>query len=126
MILSLDHLIFGNGRGIRSPFWDNRFYWLSGEVYTYMAGFGAQLHSYQWTHPRAGETRHLCGRDFVPLHSSRRWFRVEVAWSWVGLPKDIDEANAELRQLEKELGSEHYGDGNYNRRDRLFNRKAAA
>lgn len=113
MILWLDHLIFGNGRGMKSPYFDSRFFWLNGELYTAMSGFGAQLHSYQWTHPKAGERRRICGRDFIPLHSSRRWIRVEVAWSWVGLPKDINEANEELRQLEKELGREHYGDRQY-------------
>lgn len=115
MILWLDHLIFGNGRGMKSPYWDDRFFWLDGELYTAMYGFGAQLHSYQWTHPKAGERRHLCGRDFVPLHSTRRWGRVEVAWSWADLPKDINEANSELAQLRKELGSEHYGDRKYTR-----------
>lgn len=119
MILWLDHLIFGDGHGMKSPYFDDRFYWLNGELYTFMHGFGAQLHSYQWTHPIAGERRHLCGRDFKPFHSKRRWFRVEVAWAWVELPRDIDAANAELRQLAKELGGEHYGDRRYIQPERI-------
>jgi hypothetical protein len=115
MILALDHLIFGNGYGMASPFCDARYYWLvdthhqkrsgrNGELYQYGAGFGAQLRSRQWTHPRAGERRRLAGREFVVFHSTRRWFRVEVAWSMVGLPRAIDEANAALRELERDLG----------------------
>lgn len=119
MIMWLDHKIFGNGRGLGSPYFDNRFYWLSGELYTFMHGFGAQLHSFQWHHPLAGERRRLFGYEFEPLHSNRSflwlwrdtWFaiptpvcRVEVAWSRIDLPKDINEANAELRHMEKEIG----------------------
>ena len=103
--LAIDHLIFGNGHGMGSPYFDGRFYWLSGDLYTAMNGFGAQLHSYQWTHPNAGEERTLCRRKFRPLHSRRKWGRVEVAWCWVDLPRGIDEANAALRQLFQELGS---------------------
>lgn len=115
MILSLDHLIFGNGFGMASPFFDARYYWLvdtrlkerngrNGQLYQFNSGFGAQLRSHQWTHPRAGERRCLAGREFVVFHSARRWLRVEVAWSWVDLPRDINEANAELRKLAAEIG----------------------
>jgi len=107
MIVWLDHRIFGNGFGLRSPFFDDRYHWLggkSGELYTYSAGFGAQLRSFQWTHPRAGERRRLGGYDFVVVHSTRRWFRVTVSWSWVDLPKDVDQANAALRNMEAGLG----------------------
>lgn len=114
-MLWLDHKIFGNGFGMKSPYHDNRFYWLvdtygrersgkNGALYTYSAGFGAQLRSFQWRHPKPGERRHLIGRDFKPFHSSRRWFRVEVAWA-TSLPKDIDAANAALRQLKADLDS---------------------
>lgn len=113
-MLILDHLIFGNGHGLRSPINDNRFYWLTdqnriwphqhGQLYTFMAGLGAQLHSFQWRHPRAGERRKLAGRQFVVFASTRRWIRVEVAWAMVGLPSDLDEANAALRALKSDLG----------------------
>jgi hypothetical protein len=101
--LWLDHKIFGNGYGMATPYFDGKFYWLSGELYTFMAGFGAQLHSYQWRHPKPGESRRLCGRDFRPFHSTRRGVRVEVAWA-THLPEDIDAKNAALRDLERDLG----------------------
>lgn len=104
MILWLDHLIFGNGRGLATPYFDGRFYWLSGELYTFMHGHGAQLHSIQWTHPKPGERRRLCGREFVAFNSTRRWGRVMVAWAMVGLPRDIDAANAAIRELKQDLG----------------------
>lgn len=119
MMLWLDHKIFGNGRGLRSPYCDNRFYWLSGEIYTFMQGLGAQLHSFQWRHPRPGEERKLFGYRFRPLHSSREFLwlwrdsvfpiptpicRVSVAWSRVDLPDDINQANAALREMAKEVG----------------------
>jgi hypothetical protein len=102
-MLELDHIIFGNGFGMRSPYFDNRFYWLSGRLYTWVGGLGAQLQSHQWTHPKAGERRTLAGREFVIFSSSRRWCRVECAWALVGLPKDINAANAEIRELRKAL-----------------------
>jgi hypothetical protein len=114
MILVLDHAIFGNGNGMKSPLNDDRFYWLHdenrirprehGQLYTFMHGLGAQLHSYQWTHPRPGERRRLAGREFIAFHSRRRWCRVEVAWAMVGLPRDLDEAHAAVRALEADLG----------------------
>ncbi|WP_156771462.1 hypothetical protein [Labrys sp. WJW] len=104
MITWLDFRLFGNGGGLGAPYHDQRFYWLSGQFYTFMHGFGAQLHSFQWRHPKPGERRRICGRDFVVLHGSRRGPRVQVAWCMVGLPRDIDEANAAIRQLEQDLG----------------------
>lgn len=104
-MLELDHAIFGNGNGMKSPYHDNHFYWVSGRLYTWIGGFGAQLKSYQWTHPKAGERRTLAGREFVIFSSSRRWCRVECAWALVDLPKDINEANAALRDLRGTLDS---------------------
>lgn len=104
MIMSLDHAIFGNGHGIRSPLCDNVFYWLSGELYTFFPGHGAQLTSWQWRHPRAGERRTLAGRDYVIWRSDRRWFRVECKWALARLLQDLNEANALLRQIKGELG----------------------
>lgn len=103
MMLWIDHLIFGNGRGLRSPYFDNRFYWLSGRLYTFMHGHGAQLHSFQWLHPKAGEVRKLSGRDYRVFHSTRRWLRVVVAWS-TRLPDDIDAANTMLHAIKAGLG----------------------
>lgn len=118
-MLWLDHRIFGNGYGLATPYFDGIFYWLSGRLYTWSGGFGAQLTSFQWRHPNAGEERTLAGYRFRPLHSRRRFLwlfrrsafpipvpiaRVSVAWARVDLPKDIDAANAELREMEKRIG----------------------
>jgi hypothetical protein len=126
MIMWLDHKIFGNGYGLASPYWDDKFYWLSGELYTFMHGFGAQLHSFQWRHPLAGERRSLFGYEFEPM-SSKRYFlwlwrdsyfaiptpigRVMISWARVDLPKEIDEANAALRVMEKQVGNHHHVKG---------------
>jgi len=100
----LDFLIFGNGHGMAQPYFDGRFYWLSGRFYKWIGGLGAQLSSCQWRHPRPGETRKLAGREYRPFSSRRSWLRVQVSWALVGLPKDLNEANALLRQIENELG----------------------
>lgn len=102
MIPALDFRIFGNGHGFGAPYWDQTFYWLSGEFYTYMAGLGAQLHSVQWTHPKAHEVRRLCGVDFRPFSSRSKWGRVMVAWS-TKLPDDLTAANEWLRQFRAHL-----------------------
>jgi hypothetical protein len=114
MIVWLDQRIFGNGHGLKSPYWDDVYYWLSGDFYTWSGWFGAQLQSFQWRHPKAGERRRLAGREFRALHSNREFLwlwivplpicRVRVAWSGVGLPKPIAEANEALRKLQTELG----------------------
>ena len=102
MIPALDFRIFGDGYGFSAPYSDQAFYWLSGEFYTFMGGLGAQLHSAQWTHPKAGERRKICGVEFRPLHSNRRWGRVMVAWA-ASLPRNTGEANDWLRQFERYL-----------------------
>lgn len=112
MIVWLDHLIFGNGYGLKSPYWDDNYYWLSGELYTWCGWYGAQLSSFQWRHPKAGERRKLLGREFRALHSTRDFLwlwiiplpicRVRVAWS-CNLPKGLDEANAELHAMQKQI-----------------------
>lgn len=110
MIMWLDHLIYGNGHGLGSPRFDGRFYWLvdrltkRGEVYSWSGWFGAQLQSFQWTHPNAGERRVLCGHDFKPFASSRRLFRVRVSWALCRKPGDVLECNEFLRDFERKLG----------------------
>lgn len=115
-MLWLDHKIFGNGYGFGSPYCNNCFYWVNdtlrsprqrkvgrgGELYTFMHGFGAQLHSIQWRTPKPGERRMLVGREFRPFSVSRRWFRVMVSWS-THLPESIDAANAELDAIRHDL-----------------------
>src|SRR3546814_19585036 len=88
---------------MKSPYFDNRFYWLSGELYTWIGGLSAQLRSIQWRHTKPGEVRHLCRRDFRPFSSARHYGRVEVTWA-MSLTKALDEANAEIRRLAEELG----------------------
>jgi hypothetical protein len=112
----LDLATFGNGFGYGAPFFDQRFFWMvdtkdaersqrNGRLYTFNAWRGAQLHSTQWTHPRAGERRRLSGREYVVYQSSRRWFRVMVSWRLVDLDrcKTLDEEHALLATVEKEL-----------------------
>lgn len=115
MIKWLDFRLFGSGRGLAVPYFDGRFYWLvdtyqanrdgkNGQFYTFSGGLGAQLTSFQWTHPNAGEERVLAGRRFRPLHSTREGPRVRISWAWQDRPKGLDEANAAIRELEQELG----------------------
>lgn len=112
--LGVDFWIFGNGWGLAQPYFDGRFYWLNDTTpgrkrratfYTFSHGLGAQLRSFQWTHPRAGERRTLCGREFVVFHSHRRGLRVEVAWAMVRLPENLDAANEAIREFGKTLAT---------------------
>lgn len=117
-MLWLDHKIFGNGHGLASPYFDDRFYWLSGRLYHWIGGLGAQLNSFEWRHPKPGEERTICGRKFRPFNSRRQFLwlfrgkvyaiptpisRVSVSWAY-NLPNDLDAANAELRELKSKLG----------------------
>lgn len=101
MSLSLDHLIFGNGYGMKTPACDGVLFWLSGRLYTWIGGLGAQLRSTQWTHPKPGERRTLAGYRFVVFNSSRRWIRVETSWALVELPDKLEDANEKIRALKK-------------------------
>jgi hypothetical protein len=114
MIVWLDHKIFGNGHGLKSPFHDDNFYWISGELYNWSGWLGAQLQSFQWRHPNASEVRELNGRRYKPFGSYRKfmWWkifplpiaRVQVSWALTDLPDDLDKANETLRKIQKELG----------------------
>lgn len=109
-MIALDWMIFGNGHGMKSPHWDDTFYWLhdqfkQGRFYSWVGGLGAQLTSREWRMPRPGTRRQLAGREFVVFQASRRWFRVEVSWAMVRLPEDIDEAHAAIRDLKRDLGT---------------------
>lgn len=101
-IPAIDFRIFGNGHGFAAPYFDQPFYWLSGEFYTFNAWLGAQLHSVQWRHPRAGEERNICGVPFRPFSSHRKRGRVYVSWA-TKLPEDINAANDWLAQFERHL-----------------------
>lgn len=103
MIRCIDLFIFGNGHGLKSPYSDDVFYWLSGESYTFFYGLGAQLNSFQWLHPRPGERRKLAGREFVAFNSRRRWIRVSVSWAMTDMPDDLDEMHKKIRKLSADL-----------------------
>lgn len=116
MIPWLDFKMFGSGRGLAQPFFDGRFYWLvdtfqkerdgrNGQFYKFFGGLGAQLTSFQWTHPKAGDRRRLANREFAVFRSRRSWVRVEVSWTMVGLGRmSLDEQNATINELERDLG----------------------
>jgi hypothetical protein len=100
-MLWLDFLIFGNGKGMKSPCCDDVFYWLNGRLYTWIGGFGAQLRSFEWFAPKAGTRRRLAGRDFVVFSVSRSWIRVDVTWA---VCQDNPITIEELRDLRRSLG----------------------
>lgn len=78
MIIWLDHLLFGNGHGLKSPHFDDRYYWLSGQFYTWSGWFGSQLQSFQWFHPKPGEVRKLGGLNYSPFNSERKGLAFEL------------------------------------------------
>lgn len=103
MILPIDHKLFGNGHGLKSPYFDSTYYWLNGELYSFVYGLGAQLQSIQWKHPVPGERRTLLGREFVVFSSRRKWLRVIVYWAMVNMPKDLDSMHAMINKLKSDL-----------------------
>jgi hypothetical protein len=107
--LWLDWRLFGNGRGLASPYCDDVFYWLDGRFYKWIGGLGAQLQSYEWRIPKPGTRRRLVGREFVVFQASRNMLRVSVSWQIVGLSRDLNAANAEIRQLHSDLKNWNHG-----------------
>jgi len=107
MIIWLDHLIFGNGHGIKSPYFDDVYFWQNGEFYLFSPGLGAQLTSFQWNHPRPQERRIIANRLFSPFCSRRSWGRVIVSWSLCGYDSidalSIDRAREAINELQKDL-----------------------
>lgn len=97
----LDWWLFGNGRGMASPFWDDVFYWLDGQFYRWGGGLGAQLYSIEWTMPKPGTRRKLFGHEFVVFHAHRKWLRVEVAWVLVRGVTDFETVSALKADLQK-------------------------
>lgn len=115
MILALDHLVFGNGYGLASPYFDATYHWLvdtsvgerngrNGRLYNFIGGLGAQLRSFEWFAPPAGTRRVLGGREFRVFQVSRRGLRVDVSWAMTGLPAGLDAQNAEIREFGRRLG----------------------
>lgn len=115
-MFTLDWKLFGNGRGMKSPYWDDVFYWLrdtygrsrnkaKGRFYRQSGWFGCQLASVEWRMPRPGERRMLAGYEFVVFSARRKWFRVEVSWAMTGMGRlTIDEQNERIRRMIADLG----------------------
>lgn len=108
--------LFGNGRGLASPYCCDVFYWLvdthlkernknNGKFYKWLGGFGAQLESFEFYCPHAGTTRRLFGHDFVVFITSRKWIMVRCSWA---LKKGVKDA-AELRELKVRLDKWGHG-----------------
>lgn len=120
MIFWLDWLLFGNGRGMQSPYYDDVFYWLKdttierakakGRFYRFSGWFGCQLAAVEWRAPPVGTRRFLAGREFVLLRATRKFLRVETSWTMVSLKGvPIDEANERIRELRDNLGRSELG-----------------
>jgi hypothetical protein len=85
----------------------------------HIGGFGAQLESRQWHHPKPGDERKIGGLIFRPYNSRRQFLwlfrdsmfpiptpiaRVSVSWTTT-LPADLDEANFCLLEFKERLGT---------------------
>jgi hypothetical protein len=110
MIIWLDHKIFGNGHGLKTPYFDDKFYWLKdtntgrSELYHWIGGLGAQLASFQWRHARVGERRRIRGVEFEAFQSRRNLIRVEVSWRMVDMPDhDLDREHAMIRAFKAHI-----------------------
>lgn len=101
----LDFKLFGNGFGLKSPYFDDVFYWLDGRFYNWIGGFGAQLQSIEWRLPKPGTRRTLAGREFVVFHGTRgRWpLKWKISWAMTGLGKSTDEDLARIREFKDVL-----------------------
>lgn len=99
MTFWLDWKLFGNGRGMASPYFDDAFYWLSGRFYRWTGGFGSQLESTEWFAPAPGARRRLIGREFVVFNTTRRWLRVRVTWALASGAKEYAEIDALKQRL---------------------------
>lgn len=103
-------LFMGNGWGLGQPFWDGPWYWLHDQMmwreerrrsawYQISGGLGAQLHSIEFTKPRAGEEREVFGYRIrvFSTGSQRRGLIVETSWRFTDLPEELNAANAYIR-----------------------------
>lgn len=105
----LDWRLFGNGRGMASPYWDDAFYWLDGHFYQWIGGLGAQLQSHEWFAPKAGTRRRLIGEEFVVFQTRRKGPRVEASWALTQMPSNLDAQNARIAELYERLKSWRHG-----------------
>jgi hypothetical protein len=107
----LDFKIFGNGWGLKSPLFDDTFYWLvdtadkerherNGRFYKWSGGFGAQLSSFEWRVPAPGTRRRLFDRDFRVFQAHRRGLRVDCSWA---IAQSNCPSAEEIRELKRQL-----------------------
>lgn len=109
MIPVVDFWLFGNGKGLAAPGFSQTFYWLPYEIdgkrfgsfYHWIGGFGAQLGSFQWTHPKPGERRLIKGREYYAYNSRRKNIRVSVSWATTLGSTDYSDVAAIKIELEK-------------------------
>ena len=104
-------LIFGNGWGLAMPHFDGALLWLRdkktdgpGFWYHWIGGLGAQIESFELRRPPAGERRILNGREYTVFSTIRHGPVCRVSWALSsGLPKNLEEAHALIRQIKKEF-----------------------
>ena len=109
--MKLAMMIFGNGGGMKEPYFDGVFYWLNdsngspARFYKFTGGFGAQLTSFEFRAPKAGTCRTLADREYVVFNTSSGWFGLmhQVTWAAVRLPQGTAELNAAIRGIKSEL-----------------------
>ena len=61
--------------------WPTNAYICNGQIYEFIAGFGAQLVSYEWRVQPAGTTRTIFNRKFRVFTSKREWLRARTTWT---------------------------------------------
>ena len=109
--MKLAMMLFGNGGGMKEPYFDGVFYWLNdgngspARFYKFSGGFGAQLHSFEFRAPKAGTRRVLAGREYVVFNTSRSWLGLmhQASWSAQDLPKETGEQIAHIASIKAEL-----------------------
>ncbi len=114
--LPLAFIAIGDGRGIAQPFWDGTWYWLHDQIweregkrrsawYQISGRLGAQLHSVEFTTPRAGEEREIFGYRIRVFSTGarRRGPIVETSWCFADLPTSLDEVHAYIREARTAL-----------------------
>lgn len=104
-MLWLDHLIFGDGYGLRSPSCDDVYYWVGGKLIVWSGGYGSQLNTFQWFKPNVEDRIKVCGYEMRPFLSQRGRFplRWRVSWCFVSHPDKSSEHNAQITDLRNKL-----------------------
>lgn len=105
--LWFDWMLFGNGKGMKSPYFSDIFYWIDGHFYQWIGGSGAQLCSREWRMPNPGTRRTLLENEMVVYTASRKGPRVSVSWRLTKLNNvnDINKENELIREFKIALES---------------------